>query len=112
MRKRSGWWLGVALAFCLNTAFAQSTAVFNVNKFFDPVGSETPVEIELVDPDTGCSLEELCPCEGNPDSNEPWKNQGQYLKCVKDTIGKLEEFGVISHFEGLALFDEARTRAG
>lgn len=47
MRKRTGWWLGVALAFCLNTAFAQSTAVFNVNKIFDPADSETPAEIEL-----------------------------------------------------------------
>lgn len=48
--------------------------------------------------------------DGVPDSEDNCPdvpNQGQF-DLDGDGIGNLEEFGVISPFEGLALFDEAR----
>jgi len=40
----------------------------------------------IADPDTGCSLDQLCPCEGPRGQSVSWKNHGQYVSCVAKTL--------------------------
>lgn len=37
---------------------------------------------QTIDPATGCSLTELCPCSGPRGTTMQWKNQGQYISCM------------------------------
>jgi len=48
----------------------------------------------------GCSLEDLCPCDG------PWKNHGDYLKCLKDTTRDFQRAGLITEKERKALMKQ------
>jgi Thrombospondin type 3 repeat len=41
----------------------------------------TPLD-DVVDPATGCSIDQLAPCEGPRGTTEPWKNHGQYVAAV------------------------------
>ncbi len=40
---------------------------------------------EPVDGANGCSLDQLCPCEGPRGTSEAWRNHGQYVACVART---------------------------
>jgi hypothetical protein len=53
----------------------------------------------VVDPDTGCSLNELCPCEGPRGSTELWRNHGKYVSCIAKTSEHFLEIGLISETE-------------
>lgn len=59
---------------------------------------ETPVG-EVVDPDTGCSIAQLCPCEGPRGTTEPWKNHGQYVSCVAKSTDSFVEQDLITEAE-------------
>lgn len=61
-----------------------------------------------VDPDTGCSLVQLCPCAGPMGGQDPWDDQQDYLKCVKDNAKHLRQIDVISQAEYKFLLDEAK----
>lgn len=37
---------------------------------------------EVVDPATGCSIDQLCPCASSRGTTTAWKNHGQYVSCV------------------------------
>ena len=51
---------------------------------------------ELIDPATGCSIGQLCPCEGPQGSSEPWKNHGKYVSCVSKAANQLKKAGLIT----------------
>ena len=61
-----------------------------------------------VDPDNGCSIAQLCPCNGPMDSNLPWPKQSQYLSCVKDWAGDFDNRGIISAAEKKAIISDAK----
>ena len=55
----------------------------------------TPIGI-ATDPETGCSIAQLCPCAGPRGSSEAWRNHGQYVSCVARTSSTFVELGLIS----------------
>lgn len=63
---------------------------------------------KLVDPDTGCSLAQLCPCEGPMGEERPWEKQKDYLKCIKENARHLRKLGVIGKAEYKFLLEEAK----
>jgi hypothetical protein len=64
-------------------------------------------EGEIVDPDTGCSIDQLCPCDRPMDSIEAWKNHGKYVSCVSKQSEGFFEMDLISEFEQDAIVSEA-----
>jgi hypothetical protein len=61
---------------------------------------------EIVDPD-GCSLFQLCPCDGPMDSIDAWKNHGRYVSCIVQQSDAFGEMSLISEIEQNAIIDEA-----
>jgi hypothetical protein len=55
----------------------------------------------VVDPSTGCSVEEACPCEN------AWENHGAYVCCVADATNTLVGMGLITGAEKGAIMAEA-----
>jgi len=51
------------------------------------------------DPDTGCSIAQLCPCNGPRGSSAPWKNHGKYVSCVTKTANSFRDANLISEEE-------------
>jgi hypothetical protein len=49
----------------------------------------------VVDPATGCSIAELCPCEGPRGTHLSWQNQGQYVSCVAPKVATFLDLGLI-----------------
>ena len=41
----------------------------------------------VVDAATGCSIDQLCPCDGPRGQSIPWRNHGQYVSCVARSAG-------------------------
>lgn len=56
---------------------------------------------EVVDPSTGCSVEEACPCEN------AWENHGAYVSCVAHATNTLVGMGLITGAEKGAIMAEA-----
>jgi len=54
---------------------------------------------EIVDPDTGCPLDQPCPCEGPHGSTSPWKNHGKYVSCVTQSAESLVQQGLMTEAE-------------
>ena len=52
-----------------------------------------------VSPDTGCSIAQLCPCEGPRGSTESWRNHGKYVSCTARSAGTFVDLGLISEAE-------------
>ncbi|MGB8221576.1 MAG: thrombospondin type 3 repeat-containing protein, partial [Polyangiales bacterium] len=50
----------------------------------------------IIDPDTGCSIAQLCPCNSPRGSSEPWNNHGKYVSCVAKTANSFRDAGLIS----------------
>lgn len=46
--------------------------------------------------DDGCSVDQLCPCEGPRDTTLVWRNHGKYVSCTADATTELMESGLIS----------------
>jgi hypothetical protein len=59
---------------------------------FTPIG-------EIVDPDTGCSIDQLCPCEGPRGTTVSWKNHGQYVSCTAKSSESFVGKGLITEQE-------------
>ena len=60
---------------------------------------------QKVDPRTGCSIAQLCPCSGPRASTSGWRDHGSYVSCVAKTadnwvtsgfIGSLEKDAIVS----------------
>jgi len=54
----------------------------------------------------GCSIEQLCPCDG-PAEGDAWGNHDQYLRCVKKKARSFRLHGLISSDERRAVVVEA-----
>jgi hypothetical protein len=50
----------------------------------------------VVEPSIGCSLHELCPCEGPRGTTELWRNHGKYVSCIAKTSESFVAQGLIS----------------
>ena len=57
----------------------------------------------VVDPSTGCSLDQLCPCDRPRGSSVAWRNHGQYVSCVAHSTNAMRSAGLISESEKGAL---------
>ena len=55
----------------------------------------TPLS-EVVDSATGCSIVQLCPCEGPRGTTEAWRNHGQYVSCVAKSADSFSKKGLIT----------------
>lgn len=51
-----------------------------------------------VDP-AGCSVVQLCPCEGPFDTSDFWKNHGEYIGCLESTGRNFRNAGFIDRNE-------------
>ena len=60
----------------------------------------------IVDP-TGCSIEQLCPCEGPTGASDAWKNHGKYVSCMATSAKHFVKLGLISNAEKGAVVSEA-----
>jgi len=49
----------------------------------------------------GCSIEELCPCDG------PWRNHGEFVNCMRAVLNDFFEAGLISAEQHRQLFRAA-----
>ncbi|WP_341939687.1 thrombospondin type 3 repeat-containing protein [Marinimicrobium sp. C2-29] len=54
---------------------------------------------ETVELGTGCSLAQLCPCDGPRGSTEPWRNHGKYVSCVAKSAETFVEQGLMTEIE-------------
>lgn len=50
----------------------------------------------VVDPASGCSVAQPCPCFGPRGTTTAWKTHGQYVSCVAKSSERLLELGLIS----------------
>ena len=50
----------------------------------------------ITDPAHGCSIVQLCPCEGPRGTVMPWRNHGKYVSCVAHAAGDFEDQGLIT----------------
>lgn len=53
---------------------------------------------EIVDMQ-GCSIDQLCPCEGPMETAENWKNHGQYVSCIAHSTKSFVWTGLITEAE-------------
>ena len=61
----------------------------------------------------GCSIDQLCPCEGPRGTTASWKNHGKYVSCVAQNSAKLVEQGVITEEEkDMIVSDAAESSCG
>ena len=61
----------------------------------------------ITDPAHGCSIAQLCPCEGSRGTVMPWRNHGKYTSCVAHAAGDFESQGLISESAKDALVSAA-----
>ena len=67
----------------------------------------------VADPLHGCSIAQLCPCEGPRGTVLPWRNHGKYVSCVAHAAGGFESQGLISEFTRSQLVSAAgQSRCG
>ncbi len=62
---------------------------------------------QTVDPATGCSIAQLCPCVGPRDTTQPWKNHGQYVSCVAKSAQSFLQQGLITSTQKDAIVSSA-----
>jgi len=61
---------------------------------------------------TGCSIAQICPCEG-PAPDVPWRNHGQYVSCVSKTADVFVTMGLLVGSEkGPVVSSAARSACG
>ncbi len=62
---------------------------------------------DIVDPDSGCSIDQTCPCDG------PWKNHGKYVSCVAHVTNEFVSLGLITETEkGIIQSEAAQSDCG
>lgn len=54
---------------------------------------------ETVDPLTGCSVVQLCPCSGERGTTESWRNHGMYVSCVAKATKSFVQHGLMTNAE-------------
>ena len=67
---------------------------------------------EVVDQD-GCSIAQLCPCEGPRDMDRLWTNHGEYVSCVSQDAYNFAVMGLITNkSKGKIVSGAAQTSCG
>ncbi len=61
----------------------------------------------VVKPAEGCSIDQLCPCDGPRGTISAWKNHGQYVSCVAKSAESFLAAGLITQAEKDAVCSEA-----
>jgi thrombospondin type 3 repeat protein len=62
---------------------------------------------------TGCSIAQLCPCQGPFGGTGAWRGYGEYLACVLPTTTRFAKLGLVTRSEALAIkFAAARSSCG
>ena len=61
----------------------------------------------IVKSDEGCSIDQLCPCEGPRGITRGWKNHGKYVSCTAKSTESFVEEGVISEAEKDVIVSDA-----
>lgn len=61
----------------------------------------------VVDPVTGCSTAQACPCSSPRGSVQPWKNLGKYVACVTSNADSLLGLSLITQTQRNALVTAA-----
>jgi len=72
----------------------------------EDICAETPLG-EIVDPSIGCTIDQLCPCEGPQGTTESWKNHGKYVSSVAKASESFVEMGLITEVEKDAIVSSA-----
>lgn len=68
---------------------------------------------QVVDPADGCSIQQLCPCDGPRSENGPWKNHGRYVSCTARTAERFLDLGLIgADAKDKIVSQAARSRCG
>jgi len=62
------------------------------------VCSDTSMQ-SVVDPTTGCSIEQLCPCSGPRGTTTPWKNHGKFVSCIAQSAQSFVAAGLMNESE-------------
>lgn len=58
----------------------------------------TPLSV-VIDTGSGCSIAQLCPCDGQRGTTDPWRNHGKYVSCVAKSSKNFVELGLITEVE-------------
>ncbi len=83
----------------------------SVNDISDVCPGTPPAEI--VHPANGCSLDQLVPCEGSRETDEPWRNHGQYVFTLYEAAKEFVELGLLTRNEKIdIIWAAARSRCG
>ena len=53
-------------------------------------------EVGVVVGTNGCSLDQLCPCEGPMGSTESWRNHGKFVSCIGKSSESFVDLGLIT----------------
>lgn len=53
----------------------------------------------FVNPSNGCTIAQLCPCDGPRGTTSSWKNHGKYVSCVAHAANDFRDAGLISDSE-------------
>jgi hypothetical protein len=62
---------------------------------------------EDVDPTNGCSIAQLCPCNGPRGTTNLWKNHGKYVSCTAHAANDFRDQGLITDAEKIAIVSAA-----
>lgn len=62
---------------------------------------------EIVDSANGCSIAQLCPCDGPRGTTNSWKNHGKYVSCVAHAASDFLDQGLITDTEKDAIVSAA-----
>ncbi len=67
----------------------------------------------VVDPANGCSIDQLCPCEGPIGTTESWRSHGKYVSCVAKNAQSFVSMGLITGAErGVIVSTAAQSSCG
>lgn len=66
----------------------------------------TPVD-GIVDPNNGCTLEQLAPCEGPRGTDEAWRNHGEYVSTLTKFANDFVKMELITNKERSDIVSEA-----
>ena len=65
-------------------------------------------DLVVFDIDSGCSIGQLCPCEGPKGRDIPWADHDEYVDCVKFVAKAFKQLGIITKEEKKALKKAAK----
>ena len=63
----------------------------------------------VVDAASGCSLAQLCPCDGPRGSTVAWRSHGKYVSCITHTVEVFFDQGLLTETSKGAIVSEAAT---